>query len=231
MPSQICNKDGTKLISPAGGSIEAKYHDFRDSSGNENIFSLSNLDLKGGTSPSLNSYKLIIPQFQKTTDVILSGKVGDYIQGTTIDIKLVGPDLSSEDIKVFATKNGEYKVIFTLYHYSLSGNYQVSVKYLGSHVGDESFQLSKHLVPDWIKNNARWWSEEKITDSEFINGIEHLINEKIIIILDTQKLESSGQNIPFWIKNTAEWWSLDLVSDDEFVAALEFLINNGIIRI
>ena len=42
MPSQICNKDGTKLISPAGGSIDAKYYDFRDSSGNENIFSLSN---------------------------------------------------------------------------------------------------------------------------------------------------------------------------------------------
>jgi len=33
MPSQICNEAGTKLISPAGGSIEASYFDFRDSSG------------------------------------------------------------------------------------------------------------------------------------------------------------------------------------------------------
>ena len=33
MPSQICNETGTKLISPAGGSIEASYFDFRDSSG------------------------------------------------------------------------------------------------------------------------------------------------------------------------------------------------------
>ena len=231
MPSQICNESGTKLISPAGGSVEAKYHDFRDSSGNPNIFGLSNLDLKGGAPPTLNSNKFIIPKSQKTIDVILSGKVGNYIQGTTVDVKFVGPDLSSEDIKVSATSSGQYKVIFTLHDYTPSGNYQVSVSYRGSHQGDESFQLSKHLVPDWIKNNARWWSEEQITDSEFINGIEHLINENIIIILDTQKLESSGQNIPFWIKNTAEWWSLDLVSDDEFVAALEFLINNGIIRI
>jgi len=72
---------------------------------------------------------------------------------------------------------------------------------------------------------------EQITDSEFISGIEHLIDENIIIISDITTLESSGQNIPNWIKNTAEWWSLDLVSDDEFVAALEFLINRGIIRI
>ena len=33
MPSQICNEAGTRLISPAGGSIEASYFDFRDSSG------------------------------------------------------------------------------------------------------------------------------------------------------------------------------------------------------
>ena len=33
MPSQICNEAGTSLISPAGGSIEASYFDFRDVSG------------------------------------------------------------------------------------------------------------------------------------------------------------------------------------------------------
>ncbi|TAK18581.1 MAG: peptidase, partial [Nitrosarchaeum sp.] len=40
MPSQICNESGTKLISTAGGSLDAKYHDSRDASGNSNIFSL-----------------------------------------------------------------------------------------------------------------------------------------------------------------------------------------------
>ena len=39
MPTEFCNKTGTKLITTAGGSIDAKYHDFRDSSGNPNIFS------------------------------------------------------------------------------------------------------------------------------------------------------------------------------------------------
>lgn len=34
MPSQICNEAGTGLISPAGGSIEVSYFDFRDASGN-----------------------------------------------------------------------------------------------------------------------------------------------------------------------------------------------------
>ena len=39
MPTEICNKTGTKLITTAGGSIDAKYHDFRDSSGIQ-IFSV-----------------------------------------------------------------------------------------------------------------------------------------------------------------------------------------------
>ncbi|HXU95082.1 MAG TPA: hypothetical protein VFP45_01465, partial [Candidatus Nitrosotalea sp.] len=39
MPSQICNKDKTALISPVGGNVEAWYHDFRDEFGRSNVFS------------------------------------------------------------------------------------------------------------------------------------------------------------------------------------------------
>ena len=30
-------------------------------------------------------------------------------------------------------------------------------------------------VPDWVKNNAGWWSEGAIADSDFITGIQYLI--------------------------------------------------------
>ncbi len=233
LPTQICDKTGTKLISTAGGSLDAKYNDFRDSSGEQNIFSATKPDssLIGENLASLNSKKFVIPEYKKTTDVILSGKVNNYKQGTTLDIILIGPDLSSEKFSVFATKNGEYKVVFTLYDYSLLGNYKVIVNYLDSHIGDEVFHVSKFLVPEWIKNNARWWSSDQISDAEFISGIQHLIKENIIVIPDSVKSQYTGQNIPLWIKNTAEWWSQDIVSNDEFVAALEFFIKNGIIRL
>jgi hypothetical protein len=233
MPTQICDKTGTKLISTAGGSLDAKYHDFRDSSGQQNIFSAISFDssLTSENLTSLNAKKFIIPEYEKTTDVILSGKVNNYKQGTTIDITLTGPDLSSEKFSVFGTQMGEYKVVFILNHNSLPGNYKVNVNYDDSHIGDELFQVSKYMVPEWIKNNAKWWSSNQISDSEFISGIEHLVEENIIVIPDSVKSQSSGPNIPFWIKNTAEWWSQDIVSDDEFIAALEFLVKNGIIRI
>jgi len=43
-------------------------------------------------------------------------------------------------------------------------------------------------VPDWIKNNANWWSEGKIDDTDFINGLQYLIEYKIIKI-DNKKIQ------------------------------------------
>ncbi len=32
-------------------------------------------------------------------------------------------------------------------------------------------------IPEWIKNNAGWWSEGLIGDSDFVSGIQYLIKE------------------------------------------------------
>ncbi len=46
---------------------------------------------------------------------------------------------------------------------------------------------SAKLVPDWVKNNAKWWSEDLIEDTDFVNGIEYLIKKQIISI-DNKKI-------------------------------------------
>ena len=37
-------------------------------------------------------------------------------------------------------------------------------------------------IPAWIKNNAGWWANDQIRDYTFINGIEYLIKNEIIVI-------------------------------------------------
>jgi len=37
-------------------------------------------------------------------------------------------------------------------------------------------------VPEWIKNNAKWWSEGTISESEYVTSLEYLITEGIIQI-------------------------------------------------
>jgi len=37
-------------------------------------------------------------------------------------------------------------------------------------------------IPDWIKNNAGWWSADQIEDSTLIQGIQYLVQNGIIVI-------------------------------------------------
>ena len=40
-------------------------------------------------------------------------------------------------------------------------------------------------TPDWIKNTAGWWAEDQISETEFVNAIEFLVNSGIIQVEDT----------------------------------------------
>ena len=86
-------------------------------------------------------------------------------------------------------------------------------------------------IPDWIRNNALWWSEEQIDDNTFIQGIEYLIKNEIIVIPQTQQESSESKEIPSWIRNNAEWWAAGQIDDETFVQGLEFLIQKGIIHV
>ena len=35
-------------------------------------------------------------------------------------------------------------------------------------------------IPEWYKINGKWWAAKKITDTEFINGLQFLVNQNII---------------------------------------------------
>ena len=86
-------------------------------------------------------------------------------------------------------------------------------------------------VPAWIKNNAGWWASDMIDDSSFLQGIQYLIKEGIMVIPPTGSSASSQteQSVPAWVKNTAGWWADDLISETEFVNSLQYLIKVGII--
>ena len=46
----------------------------------------------------------------------------------------------------------------------------------------ESFAEESSVIPDWVKNNAGWWSEGLIGDADFVSGIQFLIANGVIAI-------------------------------------------------
>ena len=87
------------------------------------------------------------------------------------------------------------------------------------------------VIPEWVKNNATWWSEGVIYDNDFVSGIEFLIKEGVIMVSVTESGEKSDAVIPEWVKNNAAWWSEDIISEKEFLSGIEYLVNNGIIQV
>ena len=85
-------------------------------------------------------------------------------------------------------------------------------------------------IPNWIRDNARWWAQDSIEDQDFVLGIQYLIEQKIMIVPSTDlSNEPALPFLPNWIKDTAGWWADGKVSDDDFVNGIQYLVSHGII--
>lgn len=49
-------------------------------------------------------------------------------------------------------------------------------------VSDSQTITEKTNIPGWFKTNGHWWSERKITDDEFVRGLQYLVNQRLVNI-------------------------------------------------
>jgi hypothetical protein len=99
-------------------------------------------------------------------------------------------------------------------------------------IGISSYaSASSYFIPAWIKHNAGWWASGKVGDSDFVKGIQYMIQNNIMKIPPSQGGTTHSQVIPSWIKHNAGWWADGQISDDEFVKGIQYLIQVGIINL
>ena len=98
-------------------------------------------------------------------------------------------------------------------------------------VSSTPLNIMESSVPDWVKNNANWWSQGQISDAEFMTGIQYLIAQGIVTIPTTQISADSTEEIPNWMRNNAQWWANDLITETDFIQGIQWLVSNGIIII
>ena len=93
-------------------------------------------------------------------------------------------------------------------------------------------KIEEPKIPDWIRNNARWWSNGQISDQTFLSGIQYLIDQGIMIVPKTEvTIEVALPSLPSWVKDTAGWWANGQVTDDDFLNGIKYLVEHGIIRL
>jgi len=87
-------------------------------------------------------------------------------------------------------------------------------------------------IPEWIKDQSEWWINGAISDREFIDLFEYLIENEIINVPNLPDSNQVGKApIPSWFKNNVRWWNTGQVTDFDFAKGLEYLVKTGVIVI
>ena len=175
-------------------------------------------------------------------------------KGGSISLSITRPDGSVEQNKADVTAFGAFYYPMIFDTNSLMGQYQIDGSYQNSNLGSLFLNVtSAQLMTDesnvnpyagnapssefnttlstQIKNDAKLWSENKITDEVFGNRIQYLVKIGI--------LEKNNENypqmhqlmyLPTWLKNNAGWWVDGQISDRDFISTIQYLLNNGLIQ-
>ena len=183
-----------------------------------------------------------------------SYKVGDLlnIKGTgahsyTVFANIISPNGDQiVELMFIAAKSGDFATVWIIPRGLDDGTYIIQIKDVKKQAqttfdignitklqNSSQNQDVKMKIPDWVRNNAEWWAQGAIGDSDFVSGLQFLIKEGIMKIPETAKPETTddSQEIPAWIKNNADWWAQGLISDDDFLKGIQYLVEQGIIRV
>ena len=169
----VQNADGTKFIEPTLDSISAASSGVADSlpKAEESWVPVSLVSAPGPNSYPIASftYLLVYDDLKPVTKNKEEAKaVIHLIYWMITDGQKFSPQLlyvPLADKVVELGKEGLSKVTYggeTLWDYS------------------GAVKTQEYKIPQWIRDNAKWWSEGLITDQDYINGLQYLIQQGII---------------------------------------------------
>jgi len=206
------------------------------------IFEEKNL---GGFESFFTSQTEYVKERGNVKYVTISGKVSEesYSRGQNVLINIVFPDGDDKELKALTVSNREFSIQVRVDETIQTGVYTLEAKYMGYDSEKISFTVldgisykvqpkEETLIPNWIRNNAKWWADGTIKDRDFLMGIQYLTQQKIIIVESTtQSTQNTTDQIPEWIRNNAKWWADGLITDSDFVKGIQFLAQQGIIQV
>ncbi|MGI0003833.1 MAG: hypothetical protein ACREAX_00905 [Candidatus Nitrosotenuis sp.] len=164
------------------------------------------------------------------------GSLYDYPEYVKVGINISARSYNVADIKITSQKN-DIIISGTLGDKTKTGIVWLYI--FGKLAPEQESKPTQEQVPDaesieipsWVRNNAKWWADGTIGDSDFVQGIKFLIENDVMTIPQTSQGAAKSGEIPYWIKNNAKWWADGMISDSDFVQGIQYLIKNGIMNV
>ncbi|QUC65210.1 tetratricopeptide repeat protein [Nitrosopumilus sp. K4] len=187
---------------------------------------ISTLKMKGIAQSNLGYHEKSLKQFFK----ILQYKPDDAIALTGMGVGFGNLGEYQESLKYFKKALQEKPNSIVVNNYKEFIERVISkYPYTPTEKPQEFQNTHTSKIPDWVRNIAGWWADDKIEDSEFVSALTYLIENKIVQVPSTDENKTVENKIPDWIKDNAGWWADDMINDQDFVAGIQHMMENGIL--
>ena len=142
-----------------------------------------------------SEHEYFLPKYGETSFVTISGTTGDLGKTNSVFLTIIRPDGKTIESKAAVLESGVYRTTLIFDHDFPKGKYKVTGTYNGGAIPTSYFYVKESVltkIPFWVKNNAGWWADDKISDTDFVSGLQYLIDKKIFQIeydLETPDLQ------------------------------------------
>ncbi|MEX0657098.1 MAG: AN1-type zinc finger protein [Nitrosopumilaceae archaeon] len=136
------------------------------------------IDLPESSEEKINSYTL-----PKSGSLVvgLNGHISNFT-GSKIVLTIEKPDGTIQKIIPKMDNQGNYLTHLTLDRNSPTGEYRIFAKQAENELKYSIIvkKMDSNEVPNWVRNNAKWWAQNQISENEFLSAMQFLVKENII---------------------------------------------------
>lgn len=126
-----------------------------------------------------------VPKLGKNTFVPFSGDAKESGKSGFVFIEITNPNGIKEYLQTPILETGSYSTVYLINDKSQKGEYQVISKFESKIISVDYFYIQEKFdspIPTWIYSIFNWWFEGDISDKDFIQSMQFLINSKILIV-------------------------------------------------
>ena len=161
MPSRICSADGSRLISPAGGKVDARYYDYADEHGNPTTVDASP--------------RTAAPAADAGAAPAADGPATDAGAAPAADSALRIPAGARQVAMLRGEQMSDAELLGVLRGLIDAGAVKDRPRpEAGS--GEEA----PVRVPAWFKVPAAWWGDGRVSDAEFASAAQYVLDRGIV---------------------------------------------------
>jgi len=133
--------------------------------------------------------KFELPKYREMFTIPIQGTVEEFGSGYLVNIEIENPEgeISKMNFPVVDLHGdnsgiGKYSGSVIITHDFAVGTYFITGTYKGQEITPTQFTIVSeyHPIPDWVKTIAKWWTQNLISDDDFLSGIKYLITNNII---------------------------------------------------